>query len=158
MEQRQKNAADRYSKRVITLMNSAKEASSLTALEQIWRDLLAILAEAVQDLDNDNLSEESLRSILEIPIDVTRDRRAILTAEGVDGSNWRLTRRTTCGNSVPAAGPPSARGRITRERQMSNVLGRVSRLGQRLAAISGVIFAVRANSIRESNRLFPTVY
>jgi uncharacterized protein len=85
MERQQKNAADRYSKRVITLMSPAEEASSLTALEQIWRDLLAILAEAIQDLDNDNLSEESfesVRSILEIAIDVTRDRRAILTAEG----------------------------------------------------------------------------
>ena len=84
VERQQKNAADLYSKRVITLMTSAKEVSSLTALEQIWRDLLAILAEAVRDLDSDKLSEESFesfRSILELAIDVTRDRRAILTAE-----------------------------------------------------------------------------
>jgi len=52
-------------------------------LEAIWRDLLAILAEAVHDLDADRLSEKSFhsfRSILEIALDVTRDRRAILAS------------------------------------------------------------------------------
>jgi hypothetical protein len=45
--------------------------------------LLAILAEAVDDLDADRLSEKSsnsFRSILQIAMDVTRDRRAILTS------------------------------------------------------------------------------
>ncbi len=81
MQSRQKTAADRYSNRVVALMNSAQEADSLASLERIWRELLAILAEAVQDLDADDLSEESFnsfRSILQIAMDVTRDRRAIL--------------------------------------------------------------------------------
>lgn len=77
----QKNAADQYSNRVVALMSSAQEVSSLTALESIWRELLAILEEAVHDLDADKLSEasfNSFRSILQIAMDVTRDRRAIL--------------------------------------------------------------------------------
>ncbi len=82
MQRQQKNAADLYSNRAVALMASAQEASSLASLEDIWRDLLSVLAEAVQDLDTDKLSEESFnsfRSILQIAMDVTRDRRAILT-------------------------------------------------------------------------------
>lgn len=78
MQNRQKNAADRYSNRVVALMSSAEETNSLASLEAIWRDLLAILAEAVQDLDANKLSEksfDSFRSILAIALDVTRDRR-----------------------------------------------------------------------------------
>jgi hypothetical protein len=64
-------------------MGLAQQADSLPSLENIWRDLLAILGEAVHDLDADKLSEESFnsfRSILQIALDVTRDRRAFLTA------------------------------------------------------------------------------
>jgi hypothetical protein len=81
MQSQQKNAADQYSNRAVALMGSAQEATSLVSLEDIWRDLLGILAEAVHDLDADKLSEESFnsfRSILQIAMDVTRDRRAIL--------------------------------------------------------------------------------
>jgi uncharacterized protein len=81
MQSQQKNAADQYSNRAVTLMGSAQEANSLASLENIWRELLEILAEAVHDLDADKLSEESFnsfRSILQIALDVTRDRRAIL--------------------------------------------------------------------------------
>jgi hypothetical protein len=81
MQGQQKNAADRYSNRAVELMESARSASSIMTLEEIWRDLLAILAQAVHDLDADKLSEESFnsfRSILQIALDVTRDRRVIL--------------------------------------------------------------------------------
>ena len=83
MQNRQKDAADQYSKRVVALMNSAQEANSQASLGAIWRDLLAILGEAVHDLDADRLSEQSFhsfRSILEIALDVTRDRRANLAS------------------------------------------------------------------------------
>jgi TRAP transporter TAXI family solute receptor len=81
MQSQQKNAADRYSNRAVTLMGSAQEANSLASLEIIWRELLAILAEAVHDLDADKLSEDSFnsfRSILQIAMDVARERRVIL--------------------------------------------------------------------------------
>jgi uncharacterized protein len=85
MQNQQKNAADQYSNRVVALMSSTQEAISLDTLDEIWRDLLAILEEAVHDLDADKLSEESFnsfRSILQIAMDVTRDRRTILTSTG----------------------------------------------------------------------------
>jgi len=83
MQKQQKNTADHYSDRAIALMSVAKETNSMQALEDIWRRLLAILSEAVQDLDADTLSEESFnsfRSILQIAMDVTRDRRAMILA------------------------------------------------------------------------------
>ena len=83
MGRKQKNTADHYSDRAIALMSVAKETNSMQALEDIWRRLLAILSEAVQDLDADTLSEESFnsfRSILQIAMDVTRDRRAMILA------------------------------------------------------------------------------
>jgi hypothetical protein len=81
MQRQQKNTADQYSNRIVALMSSAQEAGSLSSLADIWRKLLAILTEAVQDLDADKLSEESFnscRSILQVAMEVTRDRRAIL--------------------------------------------------------------------------------
>jgi hypothetical protein len=81
MQKRQKDTADRYSNRAVALMESAQDATSPASLEHIWRELLAVLTEAVHDLDADKLSEESFnsfRSILQIAMDVTRDRRAIL--------------------------------------------------------------------------------
>jgi hypothetical protein len=77
----QKNTADRYSNRIVALMSSAQEATSLPCLENIWRELLAILTEAVQDLDANNLSEESFAScpsVLQMAMDVIRDRRVIV--------------------------------------------------------------------------------
>jgi TRAP transporter TAXI family solute receptor len=82
MQHRQKDAADQYSTRVVSLMGLAQQAASMASLEGVWHDLLAILAEAVHDLDTDKLSEESFhsfRSILQIAMDVTRDRRAFIT-------------------------------------------------------------------------------
>lgn len=85
VQNQQKNAADQYSNRVIALMSSTQGATALATLEEIWRELLAILEEAVHDLDADKLSEESFnsfRSILQIAMDVTRDRKIILASTG----------------------------------------------------------------------------
>lgn len=79
----QKNAADRYSNRAVALMNSAQELNSLGALEDLRAKLLEVFTEAVHDLDSDKLSEDSFasfRSILQIAMDVTRDRRASLAS------------------------------------------------------------------------------
>jgi uncharacterized protein len=83
MQRQQKNTADHYSNRVVALISSAQDTNSLATLDDIWRDLLAILTEAVHDLDSDALSEESFnsfRSILQIAMDATRDRRTILAS------------------------------------------------------------------------------
>jgi TRAP transporter TAXI family solute receptor len=87
MVKQQKNAADRYSNRVVALVSEAEEANSLAPLDEIWRGLLAILAEAVRDLDQDKISEESFqsfRSILQIGLDVARERRAILNSRAME--------------------------------------------------------------------------
>jgi len=81
VENRQKHAADQYSDRVVALISHAQQTSTVAELDEIWRTLVAILAEAVRDLDADKLSEESFhsfRSILQIGMDVVRDRRVIL--------------------------------------------------------------------------------
>ena len=83
VQTQQKNTADQYNKRIVALMNSAQEANSLASLDGVWRDLLAILTETVNDLDADKLSEESFhssRSILQVAMDVTNARRATLAA------------------------------------------------------------------------------
>jgi hypothetical protein len=81
MQRQQKNKADQYSNRVVTLISGVQEANSLAPLDQSWRELLKILTEAVNDLDADRLSEESfhsVRAILEIGMEVTKERRALL--------------------------------------------------------------------------------
>ena len=81
LQREQKNTADQYSNRVVALISSAQNVHSLAPLEGIWRELLEILAEAVRDLDADKLSEEffnSFRAILQIGMEVTRERRLIL--------------------------------------------------------------------------------
>jgi uncharacterized protein len=83
IQKRQKNAADVYSNRVVELIAAAQEASTLESLHAIWRDLLAVLAQAVRDLDDEKISEDSfhsVRAILQIGMDVTRERRAILSS------------------------------------------------------------------------------
>jgi TRAP transporter TAXI family solute receptor len=83
MQKKQKTAADQHSNRVVALMGSAQEANAVARLDDIWRELLGILTQAVYDLDADKLSEESFasfRSILSIGLDVTKERRAILVA------------------------------------------------------------------------------
>ena len=83
MQRQQKSNADQYSKRVVELIDSVQNVSSLPPLEETWHELLNILAQAVHDLDADKLSEESFdsfRVILQIGMEVTRERRSILLA------------------------------------------------------------------------------
>jgi uncharacterized protein len=81
MQRQQKNKADQYSNRVVALISGVQEVNSLGAIDEAWRELLKILTEAVHDLDADTLSEESFnsfRSILQIGLEVTKERRALL--------------------------------------------------------------------------------
>ena len=85
MQRKQKNAADYYSNRVLALISAAQKSDSAAELENIWNELLTILSEAVHDLDHDKLSEESFhsfRAILQIGMEVTRDRRILINAPG----------------------------------------------------------------------------
>jgi uncharacterized protein len=89
MQRKQKNKADQYSKRVVALISSVQEENSLPPLDEAWRELLKILAEAVHDLDADKLSEESFnsfRTILQIGMEVTRERRSILVS--TNSARW----------------------------------------------------------------------
>lgn len=83
MQRKQKNTADHYSNRVVALISVARDAHSIAELDEIWHKLLTILSEAVRDLDADKLSQESFhsfRAILQIGMEVTRDRRSIFNA------------------------------------------------------------------------------
>jgi TRAP transporter TAXI family solute receptor len=89
MLRQQKNTADQYSNRAVALMSSAQGAASQAVLDEVWRALLTVLMEAVHDLDNDKLSEDSFhsfRSIWQIALDVTRERRAILASESASAA------------------------------------------------------------------------
>jgi uncharacterized protein len=82
IHRQQKNAADLYSNRVVQLIGAAQEVDSVERLDAIRCDLLAILSEVVRDLDEGKISEDSFHSfqaILQIGMDVTRERRAILS-------------------------------------------------------------------------------
>ncbi len=81
VQRQQKSNADEYSNRVVALISEVQEVDFLPRLEEIWRELLAILGQAVGDLDSDKLSEESFnsfRAILQIGLEVTKERRALL--------------------------------------------------------------------------------
>jgi len=83
MQRQQKTNADQYSKRVVTLISGVQEVKSPAPLDETWRELLKILTEAVRDLDADKLSEESFnsfRAILQIGMEVTKERRALLSS------------------------------------------------------------------------------
>jgi uncharacterized protein len=83
MQRRQKSAADHYNNRAVALITAAQEAQSDALLVDIWRELLATLTKAVQDLDADRMSQESFnsfRSILQIGLEVIKERRAILAS------------------------------------------------------------------------------
>jgi hypothetical protein len=82
MQRQQKSNADQYSNRVVALIGEVGEIGSLAALDETWRELLKILTEAVHDLDADKLSEDSFnsfRAILQIGMEVTKERRALLS-------------------------------------------------------------------------------
>lgn len=81
MERQQKNNADKYSKRAMLLMTAAQTATSAQMLDEIRGELLALLTGAVQDLEEDKLSEDSFhsfRSILQVALEVTRESRSLL--------------------------------------------------------------------------------
>jgi uncharacterized protein len=81
-QRQQKNHVDQYSNRVVALICEVQEMDSLPPLAESWRELLNILSEAVRDLDADKLSEESFnsfRAILQIGLEVTKERRALVT-------------------------------------------------------------------------------
>lgn len=83
MQRQQKNTADRYSNRVMSLITAAQDTQSTTELDNVSHQLLTILTEAVHDLDADKISEEafnSFRVILQIGMEVTRDGRAVVNA------------------------------------------------------------------------------
>jgi TRAP transporter TAXI family solute receptor len=83
MQRQQKTNADQYSNRVVALISGVQEVKSLAPLDETWRELLEILTEAVRDLDADKLSEESFNSfrvILQIGMEVTKERRALLSS------------------------------------------------------------------------------
>jgi uncharacterized protein len=83
MQRQQKSNADQYSNRVVALISGVQEVKSLAPLDEAWRELLKILTEAVRDLDADKLSEESFNSfrvILQIGMEVTKERRALLSS------------------------------------------------------------------------------
>src|SRR6201996_9631181 len=86
MQKQQKDQADIYSKRVVMLISEVQKTNSVSQLDEAWRELLKILAEAVHDLDDDKLSEESFnsfRAILQIGMEVTKERRALLLASSM---------------------------------------------------------------------------
>jgi hypothetical protein len=85
MQRQQKTNADQYSNRVVALISGVQEVTSIAPLDETWRELLKILTEAVRDLDADKLSEESFNSfrvILQIGMEVTKERRALLSTTG----------------------------------------------------------------------------
>jgi uncharacterized protein len=82
MQRQQKNAADQYNNRVMELIATAQTVEAEASLDDVWSELLTILTKAVHDLDNDKMSQESFnsfRSILQIGLEVTKERRTILT-------------------------------------------------------------------------------
>lgn len=66
----------------VLLISEVQEMDSLPPLAESWRELLNILSQAVRDLDADELSEESFnsfRAILQIGLEVTKERGALVT-------------------------------------------------------------------------------
>ncbi|HAN46064.1 MAG TPA: TRAP transporter substrate-binding protein [Cyanobacteria bacterium UBA8156] len=81
LEQRQKNHADAYSQQAIDVIQACRTATDLKLLEAQRLLLLDILTKAVQDLDRDDISEESFQSfrvVWQIALDVVRERRVAL--------------------------------------------------------------------------------
>ncbi|MGQ9866246.1 MAG: TAXI family TRAP transporter solute-binding subunit [Pseudanabaenaceae cyanobacterium] len=81
LERRQKNNADAYSQQAIGVIQACRTATDLRFLEGQRILLLDILTKAVQDLDRDDISEESFqvfRVVWQIALDVVRERRVVL--------------------------------------------------------------------------------
>lgn len=78
MQRQQKNKADAYSRQVLALMSASQQTDSTVRLDEIRSELLGVLAAVFADLDADRLSEESFhsfRAILQIALDVVKDKR-----------------------------------------------------------------------------------
>jgi uncharacterized protein len=85
IQRKQKKRADEYSNQAVALINAARESKSPAALEEIRSQLLGLLAAAVDELDNDKLSEgsfHSFRDILQIGLEVVRDSGAEMQISG----------------------------------------------------------------------------
>ncbi len=81
MMRQQKNAGDEYSSRVVQMMTASQKSESPRELDEMRSELLAMLTAAVADLDKDKLSEESFqsfRAVLQIALEVIRERRELL--------------------------------------------------------------------------------
>lgn len=81
IERKQKNYADQYSQRAVGLMNQVKACTTVAELDDYRAQLLAMLTEAVQDLDRDRMSQESFQSfrvVWQIALDVIRERRSAI--------------------------------------------------------------------------------
>lgn len=88
MMRKQKNAGDEYSNRAMQLMTSAQAADSVEALDALKTELLGTLTAAVRDLDADKLSEisfQSFRDVLQIVLEVIRERRETLARPAAVG-------------------------------------------------------------------------
>jgi hypothetical protein len=81
IERKQKNYADQYSRRALGLMNQVKTCSTMAELDSYRAQLLAMLTEAVEDLDRDRMSQDSFQSfrvVWQIALDVIRERRSAI--------------------------------------------------------------------------------
>lgn len=78
LDNRGKNLADDYNKRIVAIMDRARTATANTEFEGLHRELLDMLSGAVSDLDQDRLSGEAFQStrvIWQIAADLIRERR-----------------------------------------------------------------------------------
>lgn len=81
VERKRKNQADLHSQAVIDLMRQLPETSSLKELEERRQALLVILEQAVNDLDEDRITDDSFQSfqvIWQIALDAVRERWSAL--------------------------------------------------------------------------------
>lgn len=104
MRRKQKKMADAYSNRAVALTRTARDSQSLADLEEIRSQLLTILAAAVGDLDSNKLSEDafsSCRAILQIGLEVVRDRCAVLLQTCGNDSSIEILQRSRHVSSSP---------------------------------------------------------
>lgn len=84
LEKRRKNLADKYNHDVIGLIDRAYAANTVDELEKTRVDLLAVLMNAVRDLDEGKVTHEgfqSFRDIWQIATDALRERNQCIFPE-----------------------------------------------------------------------------